>query len=80
VRTTLTIEDGLLEEAKNRAIAEKKTLGHVVNEALRLGLLRSDHSKERGSATPLKTFRGDGLCQGVSLRDTASLLEIMEDR
>ena len=79
MRTTLTIEDGLLEEAKNRASAEKKTLGHVVNEALRRGLLRSDHSKEPSSATPLKTFRGDGLCQAVSLRDTASLLEIMED-
>lgn len=78
MRTTLTIEDGLLEEAKSRAMAEKKTLGEVVNEALRLGLFRTNRSVNRPSDPPLKTFRGDGLHPGVCLRDSASLLEIME--
>jgi hypothetical protein len=80
MRTTLTIENGLLEEAKSRAMAEKKTLGQVVNEALRVGLLCTDRSNGAHTALPLKTFRGDGVCQGVSLRDSASLLELMEDR
>ncbi len=78
MRTTLTIEDGLLKEAKSRALAEKKTLGEVVNEALRLGLFRTNRPVDLPSDPPLKTFRGDGLHSAVCLRDSASLLEIME--
>jgi len=78
IRTTLTIEDGLLEEARRRARKQKTTLGAVVNEALRFGLLRSGQPPAAGSIPPLQTFRGDGLQPGVDLRNSAELHEIME--
>ena len=78
MRTTLSIEDGLLEEAKIRARKQKTTLGAVVNEALRQGLLRGGESAPAERTAPLKTFRGDGLQPGIDLRDSAGLLEIME--
>jgi hypothetical protein len=78
VRTTLSIEDGLLEEAKIRARKQKTTLGAVLNEALRHGLLRGGETAPAEPNAPLKTFRGDGLQPGIDLRDSAGLLEIME--
>lgn len=77
MRTTLSIEDGLLEEAKIRARQRKTTVGAIVNEALRLGLLRANEKTTAGSP-PLKTFRGNGLQAGVDLHNSAGLLELME--
>jgi hypothetical protein len=78
MRTTLSIEDGLLEEAKILARQRKTTVGEVVNEALRLGLLRSIGQASAPQELPLMTFRGDGLQAGVDLHHSAELLEIME--
>jgi hypothetical protein len=78
VRTTFNIEDGLLEEVKNLARQRKNTLGTVLNEALRLGLLRSSESPNAKSSAPLKTFRGDGLQAGVDLHNSSELLDRME--
>ena len=78
MRTTLSIEDGLLEEAKRRARMQKVSLGTVVNEALRHGLLRCGEAAAPGKSAPLKTFRGDGLQHGIDLGDSAGLLEMMD--
>jgi len=78
MRTTLSIEDGLLEEAKNRARQQKTTVGAVVNEALRVGLLRTHDEASAGSQPSLKVFRGNGLQSGVDLHDSTALLERME--
>lgn len=78
MRTTLNIEDGLLETAKNLARQKKHTLGTVLNEALRLGLLRANEPPRAGSNPPLKTFRGDGVQAGVDLRNSHELLDLME--
>lgn len=78
MRTTLRIEDGLLEVAKRRARERRSTLGEVVNEALKVGLLGTGE-KRPDTERPLKTFRGDGVQPGVDLRHSASLLEVMED-
>jgi hypothetical protein len=78
MRTTWNIEDGLLEEARNLARQRKNTLSAVLNETLRLGLLRTiEHSPAAGNL-PLKTFRGDGLQAGVDLHNSAELLDLME--
>lgn len=77
MRTTLSIEDGLLEEAKIRARERKTTVGAVVNEALRLGLLRGNE-KITAVPAPLKTFCGNGVQAGVDLHHSAGLLEVME--
>jgi hypothetical protein len=78
MRTTLSIEDGLLEEAKKRASKEKTTIGAVVNEALRVGLLGMRKRSSDAAIAPLKTFRGDGVRPGVDLRNSAELLDEME--
>jgi hypothetical protein len=68
----------LLKQAKNLARQRKTTLGAVVSEALRLGLLRADQGAPTASKVPLKTFRGDGLQAGVDLHHSSELLDIME--
>ena len=68
----------MLEEAKTLARQRKNTLGVVLNDALRLGLLRADERSPAKSNAPLKTFRGDGLQAGVDLRNSSELLDIME--
>jgi hypothetical protein len=74
----MNIEDGLLEEARTQARQRKTTLGAVLSEALRLGLLRADEPGSAAANAPLKTFRGDGLQAGVDLHNSAELLDIME--
>lgn len=79
VRTTLSIEDGLLEEAKRQAFHRKVTIGEVVNEALRFGLLVSEKTPDADEVErPLGTFRGDGLQAGVDLYNSSSLRDHME--
>jgi hypothetical protein len=78
MRTTLSIEDGLLEEAKKRARKQKITVGEVVNEALRVGLLGMSKRSSATVSAPLKTFRGDGVRPGIDLRHSSELLEEME--
>lgn len=79
MRTTITIEDGLLEEAKRRARERKSTLGAVVNEALKIGLLGTGEKSFQQPERPLKTFRGRGVQAGVDLRNSSALLDLMED-
>jgi hypothetical protein len=78
MRTTFNIEDGLLEEAKILARQRKTTLGAVVGEALRLGLLRACEQAPAAAHISLKTFRGDGLQAGVDLNHSSELLDVME--
>lgn len=78
MRTTVTLDDALLAEAKSVASETNRTLGEVVEEALREGLAR------RRQATPartvlLPTFDGGGLMPGVDLDDSAALLELMDN-
>ena len=72
MRTTLAIDDRLLELAKRRARERKTTLGRVVEDALRAALSR----RAAGAAAPfeLVTFRGDGVREGVDLVRTSALL------
>jgi hypothetical protein len=79
MRTTLNIQDDLLEKAKQRALDRKCTLGEIVEDALRQSFAR----KTKGQSTRrtrLPTFRGRGLQPGVDLDSTASLLDTMEER
>jgi hypothetical protein len=78
MRTTFNIEDGLLEVAKQHARKSKNSLSAVINEALRMGLLRAETSRANESNTPLKTFRGDGFQAGVDLSNSRDLLDLME--
>jgi len=77
VRTTIRIDDGLLIELKTQAVASGRTLGEVIEDALRAGLARRT-STAREVTAELPTFAGGSLRPGVDLEDSAGLLDAME--
>lgn len=80
MRTTISLQDSLLERAKKQAIQEKCTLGDIVNDALRCRLAECRTQAEGRVEAPLKTYGSAGLQAGVDLHDSATLLNIMEGR
>ena len=76
MRTTVDIPDALLREAKRRAAQDGKTLGQVVEDALRSSFQRLDAAAAAPAALP--TYGEGGLLPGVDLDDSASLLDVME--
>jgi hypothetical protein len=79
VRTTIRIEDQLLREAKSVAASTGRTLGEVVEDALREALARRRECGRRERVV-LRSFEGHGLQRGVDLDDSAALLGLMEQR
>lgn len=80
VRTTVSIEDGLLQEAKARALRTGRTLGQVIEDALRESLARRAAAATDRPRIELPTSRlSGGLQPGVDLDDSAALLDLMEE-
>jgi Arc/MetJ family transcription regulator len=78
MRTTVRLDDHLLAEARKHAFESGKTLTSVLEQALRESLARrSSNASPQRQRVRLKTFDGGGLCAGVDLDDSASLLELM---
>jgi hypothetical protein len=78
MRTTIRLDDELLTRAKQAALERGTTLTAVIEDALRRALMPSTESRRDDVVLP--TFRGNGLQPGVDLDDSASLLDLMEDR
>lgn len=79
MRTTVNIDERLLELAKERARQRKWTLGEVMNEALRRAFFECDEEKPR-SPIRLVTYCGKGMAPGVNLDSNSELSDFMEDR
>jgi hypothetical protein len=78
VRTTVTIDDNLLEEVKLRAVRQGRTVGSVLEDAVRLLIERSDVSAERPVNLPV--FSGQlGLMPGVDLEDRDALYDLLDE-
>ncbi|MFP3911065.1 MAG: type II toxin-antitoxin system VapB family antitoxin [Desulfobacteraceae bacterium] len=77
MRTTVRIEDRLLNEAKKVALSSNMTLSGLVENALREMLSRRQNNTEKPKIE-LITFKGRGLKHGVDLDDSAALLDLME--
>jgi hypothetical protein len=77
MRTTVRMEESLLEEAKRHARERGTTLTAILEEALREMLARR-RRLESAPRPPLPTFRGRGVRPGVDLHDSAALLDAME--
>jgi hypothetical protein len=54
VRTTINLPDALAQEARARAVAEKRTFTSLVEEGLRSVL--ADHERAREAPQPLPSF------------------------
>jgi hypothetical protein len=72
MRTTISLDDSLLELAKRQARARRTTLGKVVEDALRAALY--EHQEAPSPPFELVTFHGDGPHEGIDLDRTSALL------
>ncbi|MGH4012983.1 MAG: hypothetical protein ACRDSL_03420 [Pseudonocardiaceae bacterium] len=76
MRTTVNIEDSLLVRAKDAAARSRRSLGDVVNDALRL--LLAERAPEARGRVRLPTFGGSGLQPGVDLEDKDALAALLD--
>ena len=77
MRTTISIDEALLKDAKERAARRGVTLGSVIEDAIRESFARGRAGAPE--PRPLPTFHGSGLLPGVDLDSNAALLDLMED-
>jgi len=78
MRTTVNIDEHLLAEAKVLAARTSRSLGAVLDDALR-AMLRRDAEKRHRSKFRLPTHGTGGLQPGVDLNDKGALAELMGD-
>jgi hypothetical protein len=77
MRTTVSIDDELLNAAKRRAAQRGQTLGHVVEDALRRELAGDTDGRP---PLPVPVFRGgSGPKPGVDLASNRALQEFLDD-
>jgi hypothetical protein len=80
LRTTVRLDESLLEEAKAQAARQKKTLTSMIEEGLRLVIANSPTSQHRKKVVLPVSRAGGGLMPGVDLNNSADLLDILEGR
>lgn len=79
MRTTVTIEDGLLREIKALAAREDRTIGSVLEDAIRKLLEQPGPSTRQPFSLPTFVPRVPGLRPGVDLTDNEGLAEMLGD-
>jgi hypothetical protein len=78
MRTTIRLEDHLLQEAKAQAARAGRSLNEFIEETVRVALLSG--GADQPAPPPLPLYRGGrGLRAGVDLDNNAALLELMND-
>ena len=77
MRTTIRIDETLLQDAKHLAVRTGRSLTAVIEDALREALARQRAAAPR-QPVEWVTVGGKGLRPGVDLDDSASLLDLME--
>ena len=77
MRTTIRIDEALLQEAKLLAVHSGRSLTAVIEDALREALARQRGAVPREPFV-LVTVGGHGLRPGVDLDDSAGLLDLLE--
>lgn len=78
-RTTVRLDERLLQEVKALGARSGRTLTALIEDALREMLARELRSQDR-KRVRLPVFGGRGLRAGVDLDDSATLLDWMEAR
>jgi hypothetical protein len=80
MRTTVRLDDRLLEQAKREATGRGATLTSLIEQGLRLVIGKKTPLPKRERVTlPVSRAHG-GLLPGVDLNDSAALYDIMENR
>ena len=78
MRTTVRLDDALLERARQEATRRGVTLTSLIEQGLRLALRRPLKRSERVVVTLPECRAGGGVLPGVDLDDSAAVLERME--
>jgi hypothetical protein len=80
MRTTVRLDEALLQRARKEARRRGVTLTALIEEGLELALRKPLRRQERGLVRlPVSKARG-GTLPGIDLDNSASLLDAMEDR
>jgi hypothetical protein len=81
MRTTVRLDDALLDLARREGARRGVTLTALIAEGLRLVLARGSSPGPRRTKVTLPVSReGGGTRPGVDLDDSAALLDVMEER
>jgi len=80
MRTTVRLDDALLEQAKRVAAVRHDTLTGLIEQGLRLVLAQSGPRPRRRRILLPVSRAGGGVLPGVDLNDSSALLDVMEDR
>lgn len=76
MRTTIRIDDQLLRRLKERSARTGRTVGELIEDAVREALDRRE--KASPEVTPLPVYGGTGVLPGVDLTSSGSLVEAMD--
>ena len=79
MRTTVRLDDSLMEQAKREAARRNQTLTALIEQGLRLLLAQSETPPRRRVVLPVSKARG-GVLPGIDLNDSSSLLDAMDQR
>ncbi len=77
MRTTIRLDDQLLEKTKQYALTHGTTFTAIVEDALREKLMNRPAYKKQ-APIKLQTVKGNGINAGIDLDDSASLIDVME--
>jgi Bacterial antitoxin of type II TA system, VapB len=78
MRTTINIDDALLRRARELAARTRRSLGDVVDDALRMLLTPRDETGPDPSVE-LPVYGGSGLRPGVDLEDREGLAALLDE-
>jgi hypothetical protein len=78
VRTTVTIDDELLAQAKLIAARTNRTIGSVLEDALRKLIVEQQDPRRDPYELPDFEFARDGLRPGVDLLDKELMAELLD--
>ena len=76
MRTTVRIDESLYRRAKTEAARTGRTVGQLLEDALRAALLPVPTARD---VPPLVTYGGSGVLPGVDLADGGRLKELMDE-
>lgn len=77
MRTTVSIDDSLLRRLKEDSARTGRTLGSLIEDAVRAAYKRPPAADI--DLEPLPTFGGSGVLPGVDITDMRSLRDLMDD-
>ncbi|RPI43318.1 MAG: DUF2191 domain-containing protein [Betaproteobacteria bacterium] len=80
MRTTVRLNESLLEHAKREAARRGTTLTALIEQGLRMALARRPGTTKRTPVKLPECTAGGGVVPGVDLNDSAAVLDRMDGR